>query len=70
MDPNLFAKKVLKSVAKNKAIIIVPSGWRVYWWINRLSPSLGMFLSQRQFQKVQKELEIEIVGRLGVRPEN
>jgi len=70
MDPNLFARKVLKSVAKNKAIIIVPSWWRVYWWINRLSPSLGMFLSQRQFQRVQKELEIEIAGRLGGRPEN
>jgi short-subunit dehydrogenase len=30
MPPNLFAKKVLNSVAKNKAVIIVPSWWRVY----------------------------------------
>ena len=28
MSPNIFAKKVLNSVAKNKAISIVPS-----WWI-------------------------------------
>jgi NAD(P)-dependent dehydrogenase (short-subunit alcohol dehydrogenase family) len=60
MPPNLFAKKVLKSVAKNKAIIIVPSWWKVYWWINRLSPSLGIFLSQKQFQRMQKKLGIEI----------
>jgi NAD(P)-dependent dehydrogenase (short-subunit alcohol dehydrogenase family) len=60
MSPNLFAKKVLKSVAKNKAIIIVPSWWKVYWWINRLSPSLGIFLSQKQFQRMQKKLGIEI----------
>jgi NAD(P)-dependent dehydrogenase (short-subunit alcohol dehydrogenase family) len=59
MSPNLFAEKVLKSVAKNKAIIIVPSWWKVYWWINRLSPSLGMFLSQKRFQKMQKELGVE-----------
>ena len=59
MSPNLFAEKVLKSVAKNKAIIIVPSWWKVYWWINRLSPSLGMFLSQKRFQKMQEELGIE-----------
>jgi NAD(P)-dependent dehydrogenase (short-subunit alcohol dehydrogenase family) len=62
MPPNLFARKVLNSVAKNKAIIIVPSWWRVYWWINRLSPSLGMGLAKRQFQKVQKELGIEVGG--------
>ena len=59
MSPNLFAEKVLPSVAKNKAIIIVPSWWKVYWWMNRLSPSLGMFLSQKRFQRVQKELGIK-----------
>ena len=58
MSPNIFAKKVLNSVAKNKAIIIVPSWWKVFWWINRLSPSLGIFLAQKRFQKMQKELGI------------
>jgi NAD(P)-dependent dehydrogenase (short-subunit alcohol dehydrogenase family) len=62
MSPNLFAEKVLNAIAKNKAIIIVPSWWRLFWWINRLSPSLGMFLAQRHFQKMQKELGIE--GRI------
>ena len=60
MSPNLFAEKVLKSVAKNKAIIIVPSWWKKYWWMDRLSPSLGIFLSQKRFQKVRKELGMEI----------
>src|SRR4030067_1518949 len=60
MSPNLFAEKVLKSVAKNKQIIIVPSWWKVYWWINRLSPSPGIFLSQKQFQRMQKKLGIKI----------
>ena len=59
MDSAVFAGKVLNCVAKNRAIIIVPSWWKIYWWMNRLSPSLGMFLSQRQFQKMQKELGIK-----------
>ena len=58
MPPNIFSKKVLNSVAKNKAIIIVPSWWKLFWWINRLSPSLGIFLAQKRFQKMQKELGI------------
>ena len=56
MPPNIFAEKVLNSVAKNKAIIIVPSWWRLFWWMNRLSPSLGIFLAQKSFQRVQKQL--------------
>ena len=54
MSPNLFAEKVLKSVAKNKAIIIVPSWWKVYWWINRLSPSLGMFHLKSVFRNCKR----------------
>jgi NAD(P)-dependent dehydrogenase (short-subunit alcohol dehydrogenase family) len=62
MSPNVFAKKVLNSVAKNRAIIIVPSRWKLYWWMNRLSPSLGMSLAQKHFQKMQKELGIDKRG--------
>jgi NAD(P)-dependent dehydrogenase (short-subunit alcohol dehydrogenase family) len=58
MSPNVFAEKVLNSVARNKAIIVVPSWWNLFWWMNRLSPSLGISLAQRRFQKVQKELGI------------
>jgi NAD(P)-dependent dehydrogenase (short-subunit alcohol dehydrogenase family) len=56
MPPNLFAQKVVNSVAKNKAIIIVPSWWKLFWWIDRLSPALGISLARKSFQKFQKEL--------------
>jgi len=58
MSPDVFAEKVLNSVAKNKAIIIFPSWWKVLWWINRLSPSLARSLAQKRFQKMGKELGI------------
>ena len=58
MSPNIFAEKVLNLVAKNRALIIVPSWWKFYWWINRVSFSLGMSLAQKSFQKWQKGLGI------------
>jgi NAD(P)-dependent dehydrogenase (short-subunit alcohol dehydrogenase family) len=56
MPPRIFARKVLDAVAKNKAIIIYPRWWRVFWWINRLSPRLGVFLAQRAFQRNLRKL--------------
>jgi NAD(P)-dependent dehydrogenase (short-subunit alcohol dehydrogenase family) len=58
MSPDVFAEKVLDAVAKNKALIIVPSWWRSFWWLNRLSPSLGMALARKRFQEVARELGI------------
>ena len=45
MDPNRFAERALHAVARNRAIIVIPSWWRVVWWLNRLSPSLGLGLA-------------------------
>jgi NAD(P)-dependent dehydrogenase (short-subunit alcohol dehydrogenase family) len=59
MPPTIFAKKALKAVAKNKAIIIFPSWWKLFWWINRLSPSLGIFLARKSFQDNAKRLGLQ-----------
>jgi short-subunit dehydrogenase len=45
MDPAEFAVAALKQIAANKALIVIPSRWKKYWWAARLSPSLGMFLA-------------------------
>jgi NAD(P)-dependent dehydrogenase (short-subunit alcohol dehydrogenase family) len=63
MSPDVFAEKVINSVARNKAIIIFPSWWKVFWWINRLSPSLARFLAQKRFQRMRKELGIVQEGK-------
>jgi NAD(P)-dependent dehydrogenase (short-subunit alcohol dehydrogenase family) len=57
MSSDLFARKVLKAIAKNKAVIVVPARWKWFWWMNRFSPSLVMFLSHRSFLKTQKEIK-------------
>jgi len=56
MAPDLFARKAIDSVAGNKAIIVVPSWWKLFWWINRIFPSLGIFLARKSFEDMQREL--------------
>jgi short-subunit dehydrogenase len=56
MPPDNFAQKALDSIAKNKAIIVIPLWWKLFWWIHRIFPALGMFLTQRHFQDFQKKL--------------
>ena len=50
MSPNVFARKALDAIARNKAIIVIPSWWKLLWWMDRLSPSLI-----RQSHKIWKE---------------
>jgi NAD(P)-dependent dehydrogenase (short-subunit alcohol dehydrogenase family) len=60
MDPKLFATKTLGLVAKNKAIIIVPSRpWKMMWFATRLSPSLGLYMARKQNDKMVKVLKTE-----------
>jgi len=56
MDVNLFAEKALRSIARNEAIIIHPTWWRVAWWLHRLSPALGFAFARRIYQTAQAEL--------------
>jgi NAD(P)-dependent dehydrogenase (short-subunit alcohol dehydrogenase family) len=65
MDPDLFAEKALRAVAANKAIIVIPGFWKLFCWIHRMSPSLGMYLSKKQYQKVKKELKKAIPVPVG-----
>jgi NAD(P)-dependent dehydrogenase (short-subunit alcohol dehydrogenase family) len=58
MAPDVFAKKVLNAVAKNKAIIIVPYFWKILWWLNRLSPVLGRAFAKKHLTKMQKEFDL------------
>jgi NAD(P)-dependent dehydrogenase (short-subunit alcohol dehydrogenase family) len=55
--PDKFAPRVLRGVAKNKAVIIVPGWWKAIWWLNRLSPAAGMWLSRRLFEWAIHKLE-------------
>jgi NAD(P)-dependent dehydrogenase (short-subunit alcohol dehydrogenase family) len=57
MRPERFAEQALHAVAKNKAIIVIPSTWKALWWLNRLSPSLGFYLNRKAFDFVKRNVE-------------
>jgi short-subunit dehydrogenase len=57
MSPERFAEQALRAVAKNRAIIVIPSWWRIVWWLNRLSPSLGFYLGRKSLEIVKRTAE-------------
>ncbi len=59
MAPAVFAEKVLDALARNKALIIVPGWWRLFWWLSRLSPALELSLAQRSYRSARKAMQSE-----------
>jgi NAD(P)-dependent dehydrogenase (short-subunit alcohol dehydrogenase family) len=58
MDPGQFARRVLTAVARNRAIIIEPGWWKLFWWLNRLSPRLGEYLGRVGLAQARKTLQV------------
>jgi NAD(P)-dependent dehydrogenase (short-subunit alcohol dehydrogenase family) len=54
MDPHIFARKALRQIARNKPIIVIPSWWRMLWWLDRISPTVSILLAQKLFEKLKR----------------
>jgi NAD(P)-dependent dehydrogenase (short-subunit alcohol dehydrogenase family) len=54
MDPHSFAQQALRQIARNKPIIVIPSWWRLIWWLDRTSPQLSILLAQKQFERLKR----------------
>jgi NAD(P)-dependent dehydrogenase (short-subunit alcohol dehydrogenase family) len=57
MAPPRLAHRVLEAVGRNKAIIIEPWGWRIAWWLERLSPWLYERLADAVLRRVRRQLD-------------
>ena len=55
MEPPLFARRVLRAVERNRAIIIEPKRWRLAWYLDRLSPWLMEKLAGRLLFEMQRD---------------
>ena len=56
MAPDKFAERVIRVVLRNDAMIVVPSWWKAFWYLERLSPALMLRLS-RVLLKRQRAME-------------
>jgi hypothetical protein len=68
MDVRRFATQALDQVARNRAIIVVPAWWRLFWWLDRLSPALSLFIAQRLFESARRDLFGEPGGAVASDP--
>ncbi len=57
MDPARFAQRALAAVNRNRAIIIEPRWWRLFWYLERLSPALSARLFRSSYRRAQRELK-------------
>ncbi len=58
MPPDIFAVKALNLIAKNKAIIVLPSYWKIVWLLCRLFPAQSISMVQKPFQDMQDKFNL------------
>lgn len=58
MDPSELARRTLDAVERNKAIIIIPKGWKwsALWLLDRLAPALSMKLWGKNLERTFRAL--------------
>jgi NAD(P)-dependent dehydrogenase (short-subunit alcohol dehydrogenase family) len=56
MDVDTFARKALREIERNKPIVIVPSMWKMFWLLERVSPRLSLWLWSKMYSQFRKEL--------------
>ena len=56
MDVSIFARKLLDQVARNRAIIVIPAWYKIFWWLERASPGLFSALARKGFERSRKRL--------------
>ena len=56
MAPDVFSRKALDQIAKNRSIIVLPASYKTLWWINRVSPAMAMGMSQKIYGAILKRI--------------
>ena len=57
MDVDLFARRALDAVARDRGVIVIPSWWRAIRLLNGALPSLADHIAGRQLREIRKLLE-------------
>jgi NAD(P)-dependent dehydrogenase (short-subunit alcohol dehydrogenase family) len=56
-DPDRFAEKAIRQVARNVPIIVVPAWWKLFWLFHRLSPNATLwFIKYFFYNPAMKDL--------------
>ena len=53
MDADVFARRALDDVARNRGVIVHPAWWRLVRWLDGVLPSLGEALARRGLERIR-----------------
>jgi NAD(P)-dependent dehydrogenase (short-subunit alcohol dehydrogenase family) len=56
MEPAELARRTLRAVDRDRAIIIEPRWWRLFWVLYRLSPGLFERMARRMLEQVRRDV--------------
>jgi NAD(P)-dependent dehydrogenase (short-subunit alcohol dehydrogenase family) len=56
MPPEELARRTLDAVRRNQAIIVLPSWWKAFWYLERLSPGLSLELWGNILERLRADL--------------
>jgi NAD(P)-dependent dehydrogenase (short-subunit alcohol dehydrogenase family) len=59
MEPAVFARRVIDDVLDDVPIIVHPKWWKALWYLDRLSPSLGMKVWSMILEKMRNDFARE-----------
>ena len=54
MAPEKFAERALRAVLRGDAIIVVPTWWKAWWYLERLSPALSMRFAKVALKRLRE----------------
>lgn len=57
MEPSVLARRALRALERDRAIIIEPRWWRLFWYLYRLSPALFERMGARMQLQLRRERE-------------
>jgi NAD(P)-dependent dehydrogenase (short-subunit alcohol dehydrogenase family) len=57
MPPDRFARRALAAVARNRAIVVIPTSWKVLWGLYRVSPAIGFLIGSLALRITTRALE-------------
>jgi NAD(P)-dependent dehydrogenase (short-subunit alcohol dehydrogenase family) len=56
IDPAELARGTLDAMAKNRAYIVLPRWWRVFWWLERMAPTLSLRFAAYLHERLRTEV--------------
>jgi NAD(P)-dependent dehydrogenase (short-subunit alcohol dehydrogenase family) len=56
MEPAEFARRAIRAVERNRAIIVEPKLWRLQWYLERISPSLVERMNKYFINRVLQQI--------------